>query len=48
VRSLHLQERPEGVVEVCATVQRGTRAGAFALRLEGLDGRWRCTELLGV
>ncbi len=48
VRSLHLQERPEGVVEVCATVERGTRAGAFALRLEGLDGRWRCTELLGV
>jgi len=48
VRSLHLQERPEGVVEVCATVQRGTRASAFALRLEGLDGRWRCTELLGV
>ncbi len=48
VRSLHLQERPEGIVEVCATVQRGTRAGAFTLRLEGLDGRWRCTELLGV
>ena len=48
VRSLHLQERPEGIVEVCATVQRGPRLAAFALRLEGLDGRWKCTELLGV
>ena len=48
VRSVHVQERPEGVVEVCATVQRGPRAGALALRLEGLDGRWRCTQLAGV
>ena len=48
VRSVHVQERPEGVAEVCATVQRGPRAGALALRLEGLDGRWRCTELVGV
>lgn len=48
VRSLHVQERPEGIVEVCATVERGSRLAAFALRLEGLDGRWRCTELLGV
>jgi hypothetical protein len=48
VRSVHVQERPEGIVEVCATVQRGTRLTAVALRLEGLDGRWRCTELVGV
>lgn len=48
VRSLHLQESPEGVVEVCATVERGVRAGALALRLEGLDGRWRCTALVGL
>lgn len=48
VRSLHVQQRPEGVVEVCATVQRGPRMAALALRLEGLDGRWKCTELLGV
>ena len=48
VRSVHVQEHPEGVVEVCATVQRGLHAGALALRLEGLDGRWRCTELVGV
>lgn len=48
VRSLHVQERPEGIVEVCATVNRGARVGAFALRLEGLDGRWQCTALVGV
>jgi hypothetical protein len=48
VRSVHVQQRPEGVAEVCATVQRGPRLVALALRLEGLDGRWRCTELVGV
>jgi len=45
VRSLHVQERPEGVAEVCATVHRGQRMAAVALRLEGLSGRWTCTEL---
>ncbi len=48
IRSLHVQERPEGVVEACATVVRGNRFGALALRLEGFEGRWRCTELLGL
>lgn len=48
VRSVHVQERPEGVAEVCATVQRGARAGAVALRLEGINGAWRCTELVGL
>ena len=48
IRSLHVQERPEGVAEVCGTVQRGNRVVAVALRLEGMDGRWRCTELVGV
>ena len=48
VRSLHVQERPEGVVEACATVQRDGRFVALALRLEGFEGRWRCTELVGV
>jgi hypothetical protein len=47
VRSLHVQQRPDGVAEVCATVRRGERFGAVALRLEGLDGAWRCTELAG-
>lgn len=48
VRSLHVQERPEGVAEVCATVRRGPRMAAIALRLEGIGGRWCCTELAGL
>jgi hypothetical protein len=48
VRSLHVQERPEGVVEACATVTRQGRLSALALRLEGFEGRWRCTELVGL
>lgn len=48
VRSVHVQERPEGVAEVCATVLRAGRAGALALRLEGRRGTWKCTELLGL
>ncbi|MEX2291075.1 MAG: Rv3235 family protein [Mycobacteriales bacterium] len=48
VRSLHVQERAEGVAEVCATVRRGPRMAAFALRLEDVDGRWCCTELVGL
>ncbi len=48
VRSLHVQQRPEGIAEICATVRQGNRYAALALRLEGVDGRWRCTELVGV
>jgi hypothetical protein len=48
VRSVHVQERPEGVVEACATVQRDGRVAALGLRLEGFEGRWRCTDLVGI
>lgn len=52
VRSVHVQARAEGVAEVCATVLRPSAAGprvtAVALRLEGLEGRWCCTELAGL
>lgn len=48
VRSVHVQQRADGVAEVCATVHRGGRATAIALRLEGVDGAWRCTALVGV
>jgi len=52
VRSVHVQTQPQGVAEVCATIKRltpaGPRASALALRLEGLEGRWCCTELLGI
>lgn len=47
VRSVRVQQHPEGVAEVAATVRRGGRYGAVALRLEGVDGAWRCTELVG-
>lgn len=45
VSSLHLCEPVDGVVEASAVVLGGTRARAMALRLEGWDGRWRCTRL---
>jgi hypothetical protein len=48
VRSLHVQQRPEGVAEVCATVRRGERTAAIARRLEGVGGRWCCTDLAGL
>lgn len=48
VRSVHVQLRPDGVAEVCSTVVRGRRPQALALRLEGLGGRWVCSELVGV
>ena len=52
VRSVRVQTQPEGVAEGCATVKRqtpqGPRAAALAFRLEGLEGRWCCTELLGL
>lgn len=45
VRSVHVSEPAEGVAEVCALVQRGVRVTAVALRLDGVDGRWRCSAL---
>lgn len=45
VRSVHIAEPADGVVEVAAVIQTGTRFRAVAARLEGLDGRWRCVRL---
>lgn len=45
VRSVHVSEPVDGVAEVCAVVQHGSRCRALALRLEGVDGRWQCTAL---
>ena len=45
VRSLHVSEPADGIAEVCALVQRGTRASAVAVRLESVEGRWKCTAL---
>ena len=48
VRSVHVQRHCDGVAEVCATVRRGDRWGALALRLEAVHGRWQCTRMTGV
>ena len=45
VSSVHVSEPADGVAEVCAVVDTGPRRRALALRLEGQDGRWRCTQL---
>ena len=45
VRRVAVCEPAPGVAEVAAVVQRGPRAGALALRLEGLDGRWQLTAI---
>ena len=45
VSSIHVFEPADGVVEANAVVLGGRRARAIALRLEGWDGRWRCTRL---
>ncbi|SHN47813.1 Rv3235 family protein [Cryptosporangium aurantiacum] len=38
-------EPADGVAEVTVLAKVGTRTRAIAVRLEGLDGRWRCPVL---
>lgn len=45
LRSIHVSEPADGVAEVCAVIGSGGRSRAVAARLEGSDGRWRCTTL---
>ena len=45
VGPMHVCEPVDGVAEVSAVARRGGRAHAVAARLEGIDGRWRCTAL---
>jgi Family of unknown function (DUF6459) len=45
VRSVHVSEPADGVAEAAVHVQHGNRSRAIAVRIEGLDGRWRCTAL---
>lgn len=45
VASVHVSEPADGIAEACAVVDTGVRRRALAFRLEGLDGRWRCTSL---
>ncbi|NEK57260.1 hypothetical protein GCU56_05145 [Geodermatophilus sabuli] len=43
--AVHVCEPVDGVAEVSAVARRSGRAHAVAARLEGIDGRWRCTAL---
>ncbi|MEQ4205273.1 Rv3235 family protein [Actinopolymorpha sp. B17G11] len=45
VRSVHICEPRDGVAEAAIHVKHGGRSRAVAVRVEGLDGRWRCTAL---
>ena len=45
VRSVHVCEPADGVAEAAAVVVAPLRSRAVAVRLEGVDGRWRCTRL---
>lgn len=46
VRSVHVSETDDGVAEVCCVFGTPNRSFALAMRLEGLDGRWRATTLM--
>ncbi|WP_439591491.1 Rv3235 family protein [Microbacterium sp.] len=45
ILSLRQQSPADGVVEAVAVVQGPARTRAVAIRLEGMDGRWRATSL---
>lgn len=45
IRSVHLFSPSDGVVEATVIASARTRTRAIALRVEGLDGRWRVTAL---
>jgi metal-responsive CopG/Arc/MetJ family transcriptional regulator len=46
VRSIHVHETDDGVAEVSAVFGTANRSFALALRLEGLDGKWRATSIV--
>lgn len=45
LRKLHIQEPLDGLCEAIGTVRFNERLRAIAIRLEGVDGRWLCTNL---
>ncbi|MCL2780819.1 MAG: Rv3235 family protein [Actinomycetia bacterium] len=45
LHSVRLCEPADGVAELSAVITLGRRYHAAALRLEGIDGRWRCVYL---
>lgn len=46
VTSINVHETDDGVAEVSAVFGSQNRAFAMAMRLEGLDGKWRATSLI--
>jgi len=46
VRSIHVHETDDGVAEISAVFGTPARSFALAMRLEGLDGRWKATSLI--
>jgi uncharacterized protein DUF6459 len=45
IRTVRACQPADGVAELCATLQVGSRVRAVAMRLEARHGRWRCTRL---
>lgn len=45
IRSVHISSPADGVIEATVTASARVRTRAIALRLEGMDGRWRVTAL---
>ena len=45
IRKIYIQEPLDGLCEVVATIRFGTRLKSIAMRVEGVDGRWLCTQL---
>ncbi len=46
IRSVHVTQTDDGVAEVCSVFGTPNRSFAMAMRLEGLDGRWKATSLM--
>lgn len=46
VKRIHQSYPIDGVIEVTAILSFPKRARALALRFEGVDGRWLCTEFV--
>lgn len=46
VRSVRVFEPADGIAEAAVVVRESRRCWAMALRLEGVDGRWLCTEMV--
>jgi hypothetical protein len=45
VRTMRVSEPADGIAEITGVVAQTSRVRAVALRLEGIDRRWRCTHL---